>query len=80
MGGSFPEKEGFRLLRGAAEEEAAMSGTGAGLRAKLARGKAKEMRPHSKTLCRRMKLHYHNCTDILYLRSQTVPDGELRFF
>lgn len=37
-------------------------------------------RPHSKTLCRRMKLHYHNCTDILYLHSQTVPEGELRFF
>lgn len=42
--------------------------------------KKKEMRPHSKTLCRRMKLHYHNCTDILYLHSQTVPEGELRFF
>ena len=56
------------------------NGTGAGLRAKLARSKAKEMRPHSKTLCRRMKLHYHNCTDILYLHSQTVPEGELRFF
>ena len=27
-----------------------------------------------------MKLHYHNCTDILYLHSQTVTEGELRFF
>ena len=43
--------------------------------------KAKEMRPHSKTLCRRMKLHYHNYTDILYLHSQIVPDGgATRFF
>ena len=25
-------------------------------------------------------VNYHNCTDILYLHSQTVPEGELRFF
>ena len=27
-----------------------------------------------------MKLHYHNCTDILYLHSQTVPEGGATLF
>ena len=59
-----------------------VSGTVAGLRAKLARGGPvrKEKRPDGVKPLGRMKLHYLHCTDILYLYSRTVPEGELRFF
>lgn len=40
----------------------------------------KEKRPGGMKPLGRAKQYYLHGTDILYLRSQTFPEGELRFF
>lgn len=66
----------------AAETEAAGNGTGAGLRAKLARGCPieTEMRPNSMALFGRMKYNYRFWIELFHIDCRNYPSKGAGFF